>query len=178
MLTIVKTAIALAILASLMAWSASNAKQTHRSIQYVRSMAAAIEKGPTRITRDFLSGGKKLVNGKMDNDSYRTHVPTTKDSAHWGQWQFNDATGNNGRTYVQGKNSTNFVVRTAPYAGLQAFISNYTVVTHARDTVSVQPVVGGVLEAMGIIRISIFKFVARGKWATVAENQNSISVVP
>ncbi len=161
MLTMVMTGIALAILAGAMAWSASNTKQTHRSIQHVRAVAAAeaaTEKVLTRIARDFLSGGEKLVKVNLDNDSYRTNVPTTTDSAYWGQWEFNDATGNNGRTYVQGTSSTNFVVLTASYAGLRAFVSTYTVVAHARDTASVQPVVGGVLEAIDIIRIPIFQF--------------------
>ena len=90
MLTMVMTGIALAVLASAMAWSASSTRQTHRSIQFFRSVAAAdaaTEKGLTRVTRDFLTGGEQLVADNLN--SYRQIVPTNADSIYWSQWEFN-----------------------------------------------------------------------------------------
>ena len=41
MLTLIMSAIALALLAAVMSWSASNTRLTYRSVQYNRSIAAA-----------------------------------------------------------------------------------------------------------------------------------------
>ena len=57
MLTLILSAIALALLAAAMSWSASNTRLTYRSIQYNRSVAAAeaaTEKVVSQINRDFL----------------------------------------------------------------------------------------------------------------------------
>ena len=158
-LTLIMTGIALAILASAMTWSANSTRQTYRAIQYDRSVAAAeaaTEKVVTRMTRDFLTGGEKLVIDNLDN--YRAAVPTTSDSSYWGQWEFNDAIGHTEMSYVLGANTNSYVVLSAPYAGLRAFVTTYTVASHARDTASIQQVVGGVAQQMELARIPIFQF--------------------
>lgn len=89
-LTMIMTAVALSVLASTMTWSASSTRQTHRSIQYAKSVAAAeaaTEKVLTRVTRDFLTGGEQLVADNLN--SYRQIVPTNTDSIYWSQWEFN-----------------------------------------------------------------------------------------
>ena len=61
MLTMIMSAIALALLAGAMSWSASNTRLTYRSIQYNQSVAAAeaaTEKVVSQINRDFLYGGE------------------------------------------------------------------------------------------------------------------------
>lgn len=162
-LTMIMTGIALAILASAMSWSANSTRLTHRSIQYNRSVAAAeaaTEKVVSRMTRDFLSGGDKLV---ADNAaSYRTSIPNSTDSAYWSNWEFNDANGNSGQTFVQAGSSTNYVILNAAYSGLRAFVSTYRVVSHARDTASLQKVVAGVLQEVQLARIPIFQFAMYG----------------
>ncbi|MFO1515100.1 MAG: hypothetical protein U1F83_19710 [Verrucomicrobiota bacterium] len=158
-LTLIITAIALAILASAMTWSASSTRQTYRTIQYDRSVAAAeaaTEKVLTRMTRDFLSGGDKQVTDNLE--SYRQLVPATSDSAYWNNWEFNDAIGHTSKTYVLGSSSNSYVVLTSPYAGLRAFVTTYAVAAHARDTASMQPVVGGVVQQVELARIPIFQF--------------------
>jgi hypothetical protein len=158
-LTLVMTAIALAVLASAMAWSANSARLTHRSIQYTRSVAAAeaaTEKVLSKITRDFLSGGDGLV---ADNvASYRQITPTTADSGFWSGWEFNDGAGNSDRTFVQNGTSTNYVLLTSTYAGLRGFVSSYTLAAHARETVAAETVVAGVLQEVQLARIPVFQF--------------------
>ncbi len=56
MLTMILSAIALAILAGVMTWASTSTRMTHRSIQYTRSIAAAeaaTEKVVSRMTADF-----------------------------------------------------------------------------------------------------------------------------
>jgi len=158
-LTMIMTAIALAILAGAMTWSANTARLTHRSIQYTRSVAAAeaaTEKVVSHITRDFLSGGEKNVQDNLGN--YRRLVPTTSDSAFWKQWEFNDASGNIDQAFVESRSSNVYVVLNSTYAGLRGFITTYTVVSNARDTATPQKVVAGVLQEVQLARIPIFQF--------------------
>ena len=158
-LTLVMTGIALAILASAMSWSANTTRLTHRSVQYTRAVAAAeagTEKVVTRITRDFLTGGDKLVSDNVA--SYRLAVPSATDSPYWSDWEFNDATGQIGRTLVEAGNSTNYVLLNSSYSGLRAFVSILKVVSHARETTAAQDVMAGVLQEVQLARIPVFQF--------------------
>jgi hypothetical protein len=160
MLTMIMSAIALAILAGVMTWGATSARLTHRSIQYTRSTAAAeaaTEKVVSQLTQDFLSGGESLVVNNLN--SYRQNtVPSPADSTYWNKWEFNDGNGNTGQTYVQRTNANSYVVLDSTYAGLQGYVSAYTVVSHARDTASVQDVTAGVLQELQLVGIPIFQF--------------------
>ena len=158
-LTMIMTGIALAILASAMAWSANTTQLTHRSIQYTRSVAAAeagTEKVLSRIVQDYLSGGEKLVGDNLA--SYRQTVPTSSDSSFWSGWEFNDGSGNVGQTFVQRASTNKYVVLNSAYAGLSGFASTYTVVAHARESAALQNVVGGVLQEVQLARVPIFQF--------------------
>ncbi len=159
-MTMIMSAVALAILAAALAWQASNTRLTHRAIQYDRSVAAAeaaTEKVVAQVTRDFLYGGENLV---IDNlNSYRvSSVPSAADSAFWSTWVFDDGNGNSGQTYVQRQTSASYQALDAVYAGLQGFISTYAIVSHASDSASVQSVNPGVYQQVQLARIPIFQF--------------------
>lgn len=158
-LTMIMTGVALAILASAMSWSANTTRLTHRSIQHTRAVVAAeagTEKVLSRMTRDFLTGGEKLVLENLAD--YRQLVPTAADSSFWSGWEFNDADGNVDQTFVQRTKANSYVVLNSTYAGLRGFVSTYTVVAHARDTAALQDVVGGVRQEVQLARIPIFQF--------------------
>ena len=158
-LTMIMTGIALAVLAAAMSWSANTTQLTHRSVQYTRSVAAAeaaTEKVLSQMTKDYLSGGDLLVRDNVA--SYRQLVPQSADSTFWNQWEFNDASGNTGRTFVQSSISSSYVVLDSAYAGLRGFVSTYAVVAHARETGASQNVVAGVLQEVQLARIPIFQF--------------------
>jgi Tfp pilus assembly protein PilX len=159
LLTMIMLAIALAILAAALSWSASSTRLTYRSIQYTRSVAAAeaaTEKVVSQINRDFLYGGESLVINNLD--SYRHTVPSSSDSAYWSTWQFNDASGNTGQTYVQRGTSVSYVSINPPYTNLQAYVSTYTVVSDAKDTASPQDLTVGVLQQLQLAQIPVFQF--------------------
>jgi hypothetical protein len=159
-LVLIMSAIALAILASVMAWSATSARQTHRSIQYTRSVAAAeaaTEKVVGQLEHDFLNGGEGLVTRNLA--SYRLNtIPSSADSPYWNQWKFDDGNGNMGQTYIQRTPGNNYVVLDSIYAGLSGYVSTYTVVSHASDTANPQQVNAGVLQQLQLTGIPIFQF--------------------
>jgi hypothetical protein len=158
-LTMVMTGVALLVLGGAMTWSANSTRLTYRYIQYNQSVAAAeaaTEKVLSRLTRDFLYGGEEAVINNLG--IYRQTVPTPSDSSYWSTWEFSDGNGNTSQTYVQGTTSSSYVVLNSTYAGLLAYTSTYTVVSHARDTAPWQNVVAGVLQQVQLARIPIFQF--------------------
>jgi hypothetical protein len=158
MLTMIMSAIALALLAGAMSWSASSTKLTYRSIQYNRSVAAAeaaTEKVMSQIKGDYLYGGESLVINNLD--SYRHTVPSSSDSPYWNTWVFNDASGNIGQTYVQRGAAVSYVELNSIYASLKGYVSTYTIVSDAQDTASPQDVTGGVLLQLQLVRIPIYQ---------------------
>lgn len=158
-LTMIMTAIALAVLAGAMTWSVNSTRMTYRSIQHTRSVAAAeaaTEMVLSKMTRDYLSGGEQQVDASLA--AYRLIVPKSSDSSYWDRWQFDDGQGDFGQTYVQITSASNYVVLNSTYAGLKGFVTTYDVVSHARDTASPQEVVGGVLQELQLARIPVFQF--------------------
>jgi hypothetical protein len=158
-MTMIMTAVALILLAGILSWSSGNARLSARSNAYTRALAAAeaaTEKVNSRMSSDYLNGGEVQVVANLS--SYRTMVPTGSDSSYWTNWQFSDAQGNIGSTYVQQGSVSNFSVLTGAYAGLTGFASTYTVVSDAQETNDIQNVVAGVLEAIQLTRIPIFQF--------------------
>jgi hypothetical protein len=158
-LTLIMTGIALAILASAMSWSAHTTQMTHRSIQYTRSVAAAeagTEKVLSQMTKDYLAGGAPLVSGNLG--SYRTLVPSTTDSSYWSRWEFNNAEGNVGRSYVQLSSVGTYASLGGTFSSLRGVTTTYTVVAHARESNAPQNVVAGVLQGIKLTRVPIFQF--------------------
>src|SRR5882672_3885874 len=158
-LTMVMTGVGLAILAGAMAWSTSSGKLTERSNRYTSAVAAAeaaTEKVVSRISRDFLLGGEKLVSDNMS--SYRQAAPAATDSAYWADWEFDDAIGHIGQTFVQSGGASNYSVLDSTYAGLRGFTTTYTVLSNARQPAAPEVVVGAVMQQLQLARIPIFQF--------------------
>jgi hypothetical protein len=159
LMTLVMTGIALLLLTGAMTWSATHTKLTDRSNRYADAVAAgesAIEKVLTQMNLDFLDGGEALVVNNLS--LYRSTVPTSADSPYWANWEFNNASGQVGQTYVGRGIASNYVVLTGPYAGLNGYVSTYTLVSDARPLNSIQNVVAGVFEQVDLARIPIFQF--------------------
>lgn len=160
LLTLVITGIALATLAGAMAWTASTARLTHRSNQYVRSVAAAeaaTEKVVSQLAQDFLWGGERLVTDNLER--YRQGAPAATDSAYWTGWEFDDACGHPGTTFVVPASGTSHILLNSTYAGLKGYASTYTIVSNAREKASLQNVVGAVLQEIQLVRIPVFQFI-------------------
>lgn len=159
-LVLIMSALALLILGSIISWSSTSVKLTQRSIQYTRSVAAAeaaTEKVVSQMSQDFLTGGANLVNNNLN--AYRQNTaPTATDSAYFAAWQFDDGNGNIGQTYVQQSQASTYQVLGSTYAGLQGYVTTYTVVSHASDITSSQSINAGVYQELQLTGIPIFQF--------------------
>jgi hypothetical protein len=159
LMTLVMSGIALLLLTGAMTWSATHSRLTDRSNRYATAVAAgesAIEKVLTQMNQDFLDGGEAMVVNNLN--LYRGTVPTSADSAYWADWQFNNACGQSGETFIGRGIASNYVVLTGPYAGLRGYVSTYTLISDARELNRVQDVVAGVMEQVDLARIPIFQF--------------------
>ncbi len=158
-ITMFMTSIALATLAGALAWSMSNTRINERSNQHLRSVAAAEAVTETVlgfVTRDFLKGGAKLV---IDNsNSYQNIILTSTNPGSWAGWQFNNALGQVGRTYVSLGAFSNYITLDSAYSGLRGFVCPVTVVSNARLTNTVQNVVGAVKQELQLANVPIFQF--------------------
>ena len=101
-LVLVMAGVSIIILAGIMRRSSAVATQNQRMNELTTTCTAAeaaVEKVFARIAYDFQSYGVGLVNDNLA--SYRTNIPTAGENAYWGNYQFTDAQGNSGQTYVQ-----------------------------------------------------------------------------
>ena len=159
MLTLIMSAVALGILASVMAWSSASAKLTRRSIEFNRSIAAAeaaTEKVLGPMTHDFLTGGEITVSNNLTTYRQST-LPASSDSSYWGSWSFTDGTTSN-RTYVNLLQWQQYTVLGSVYAGLSGYVTSFAVVSHANDTGSSQNVGAGVYQELQLTSIPIYQF--------------------
>ena len=159
MLTMLMTGVALVTVAGVLTYASSTARLNYRSSQYTRAVAAAeaaTEKVVAEVSHDYLSGGEALVGSRLA--AYRQTTLTASDSAYWADWEFNDASGHAGQTFVSPGTASNYVVLNSAYAGLRGYASTYTVVSNARQTGAPQEVVGGVLQQLQLAHIPVFQF--------------------
>ncbi len=76
----------------------NNSYNTYNTDCYVAE--AAVEKIYARMAYDFQSFGVAGVSNNIASGLYATNVPTANENAFWSKFQFTDAQGNAGRTYV------------------------------------------------------------------------------
>jgi hypothetical protein len=159
LVTMVSTGVAMIMVAGILSYSATTARLDARASQYQCAVAAAegaTEKVASQMTRDYLSQGEALVTANLNN--YRNTTLSSSDSTYWNSWEFNDASGNSGKTFVNLANENSYVVLDSTYAGLKGYASTYTLISNARQNGGPQDVVGGVLQQVQLARIPIFQF--------------------
>jgi hypothetical protein len=159
LLTLIMSAVSLMILASVLAYSSNTARLNYRSSQYNSAVAAAeaaTEKVLTQISHDYLQGGQALVNANLA--SYQQSAPTPSDSSYWSGWEFTDARGNSGRTFVDGTGAARYVSLSSTSNGLRGFATTYTLVSNAHQTNAPIDVTAGVLQQIQLARVPIFQF--------------------
>ena len=153
------TGAALVMVAGILAYSGSSARLGARSNQYHRAVAAAegaTEKVASQITRDYLNQGEAMVSANLN--TYRQISLSPSDSAFWTGWEFSDASGHVGMTFVGYNPAAAYIVLNSAYSGLRGYASTCTVVSNARQNSAPQDVVGGVLQQLQLAHIPVFQF--------------------
>ena len=146
-------------LGSALQWASSSAIQTERQNRYLTSVAAAeaaTEKVLARVTADYKNGGESAVYSSLQ--TYRGLVPTAAESPFWGGFEFNDAQGGVGLTFVNRMTSEAYVDLNSQYQGLRGWASNYRIVSNVRELNSPYLIKGAVNQDVQVASIPIFQF--------------------
>ena len=151
--------VALLALAGVMDWTKTNGTLIYRDNQYYRSSGAAeaaTEKVLTRMARDYKNQGEATVYSSIG--TYSDLVPTTAESAAWGDFAFSDALGHNNRTYIGRTATTAYVPLASQYSGLFGFASTYRVISNVRESSSRFAFSSAVQQDVQLASIPIFQF--------------------
>ena len=151
------TAIALAGLASMFAWVASNAKVTKRNNEFVASQyaaEAAVENVLSQVSQDYSSPG-------LSNAAFYAGIIPTNFTASWPvQYQFSNPVSNTvNQVYVfLGATATNTAPLPPPYTGLQALSRVCQIRATATPLNQLYNVPATVTETFQVSSIPIFQF--------------------
>ncbi len=129
------SSIGLLALATAMQWTNQSAMLNERATEHRAALMAAeatTEKVAAAISADFQRGGETLVHA--NTAAYAALLPTAAENPHWANFQFTDGRGNNARTYVQRISTRIYKPLESRFTGLNGFISEYVVASHARST--------------------------------------------
>jgi Tfp pilus assembly protein PilX len=159
LITIVFIGIALLLLASVLDWSASTARQTERNNLFSSATAAAeaaTERVLAEMSRDFYSQTFKAAT------NYSSLYPTTSDQANWPvRFSFSNGSGGANQTGVSTSPNnwtTNWVKLGNQYAGLWATVAQCTVVSTATALNQPYTVPATVQERFQLASIPLFQF--------------------
>ena len=95
--------VSIVILASVMYRTQGVSTLNQRNASYAVSLnaaEAAVEKVYARMAYDFQSYGVAAVNYNLSSGLYKNNIPTVGENPFWSNFQFSDAQGNLGQTYV------------------------------------------------------------------------------
>lgn len=162
LMVMVMLAISFMVLGATMARTTTNTKLIDRNTAYIASTGAAeaaTEKALALVMSDYQQGSEALVLSNLA--VYQSAVPSSSESSFWTNFQFSDAQGHAGKTYV-GRNSaaTNavFMQLAEQYAGLSGFSSTYRILSNVKPLNSPYNVTGAVQQDVQVAEIPVFQF--------------------
>lgn len=158
-LVLVFTGISLLVLTGAMNWTSQTSRFTDRTIQFYNAQyaaEAATEKVMGQLVRDYKVGGETEIYNRLS--TYAALVPTGQENSSLGSYQFNDARGSTGRTYVQRIVSQSYQPLESEYEGLNGFVSTYRIVSNTRLVGSDYGVIGAVQQDLQVASIPVFQF--------------------
>jgi hypothetical protein len=142
-LVLILVGVSLLILAGVMNRSQTVATLNQRNNEYnltCNAAEAAVEKAYARMAFDFQAYGLGQVSNNLA--IYRTNIPSAGENAFWSDYQFSDAQGQSGRTYVSYLNNYSGALPSS-YVGLSTLSAPvYRIVSNAQLSSSRYGVVG------------------------------------
>ncbi len=158
-MVLVFSAIGLMVLTGTMNWASQTALMNERSNQMTATLFAAeasTERIVSRLMSDYKASGESVVFNNLT--SYRTNVPATAENAYWSAFQFSNGSGTTNQNYVARTQTQTYTNLGGPYAGLLGFVSNYRVVSNARQTTGRFNLTNAVQQDLQLASIPVFQF--------------------
>lgn len=158
-MVMVFAAIGLMVLTGTMNWASQTALMNERNNQMTTTTyaaEAATERIVSRLMQDYKASGESVVFNNLT--SYRTNVPASSENSYWADFQFSNASGTTNQNYVARTQTQVYTNLSGPYAGLRGFVSNYRVVSNARQTTGRFDLTNAVQQDLQLASIPVFQF--------------------
>jgi hypothetical protein len=162
LLVMILLAVSLIVVGATLHRTSTTSSLNDRNNLYVTSASAAeaaTEKSIALMMNDFQLDGESRISARLAR--YQTNIPTSTENPFWANFEFSDAQGNVGQTYVY-RTDTNansaFVDLQDQYAGLKGFSSNYRVISNVRPLNSAYTFTNAVQQDIQLSEIPIFQF--------------------
>lgn len=158
-IVLVFAAIGLTVLTGSMNWASQTSLLNERNNQMTTTLYAAeasTERVVSRMMFDFKASGEGTVYANLT--SYRTNVPTAGQDTYWNGFQFGNGAGTANQNYVNRTQTQIYTNLSGPYAGLRGFVSNYRVVSNARQTTGRFDLTNAVQQDLQLASIPVFQF--------------------
>jgi hypothetical protein len=159
LMVMVFAAIGLTVLTGTMNWASQTSLMNERNNQMsatTYAAEAATERIVSRLMSDYRASGESVVFNNLA--SYRTDVPDTSEDSYWSSFQFSNATGTTNQNYVARTQTQLYTNLSGSYAGLRGFVSNYRVVSNARQTTGRFNLTNAVQQDLQLASIPVFQF--------------------
>ncbi|GDY23419.1 hypothetical protein LBMAG56_47660 [Verrucomicrobiota bacterium] len=153
------SSIGLLALGTAMQWTNQSAMLNERATESRAALLAAeatTEKVVAAMSADFQRGGETLVHA--NTPAYTALLPTAAEDPYWQNFQFADGRGNNGATYVQRISTRVYKPLESRFTGLNGFISEYVIASHARSTDGRYNPANAVEQRLQLASIPVFQF--------------------
>lgn len=158
-MVLIFSAIGLTVLTGTMNWASQTALMNERNNQLTTTTyaaEAATERIVSRLMQDYKASGESVVFNNLN--SYRTDVPDSSENAYWASFQFSNGSGTTNQNYVARTQTQIYTNLSGPYAGLRGFVSNYRVVSNARQTTGRFNLTNAVQQDLQLASIPVFQF--------------------
>lgn len=158
-LVLVFSAIGLTVLTGTMNWASQTALMNERNNQLNATTYAAeasTERIVSRLMADYKASGESVVFNNLT--SYRTNVPASGENAYWSAFQFSNGSGTTNQNYVARTQTQVYTNIGGPYTGLLGFVSNYRVLSNARQTTGRFNLTNAVQQDLQLASIPVFQF--------------------
>ena len=153
------SSIGLLALGTAMQWTNQSALLNERATESRSALMAAeatTEKVAAAMSADFQRGGETLVHA--NTATYTGLLPTAAENPYWQNFQFADGRGNNGETYVQRISTRIYKPLESRFTGLNGFISEYVIASHARSTDGRYNPANAVEQRIQLASIPVYQF--------------------
>jgi hypothetical protein len=150
--------VGLMLLASVMNWANENSAVNERNNEYFATSyaaEAATEKVLASMSQQYQNYGFSVVSQNMS--TYASTLPTAADNPYWANYQFSGGTTQN-QIVVNNTASSQSVVMSAPYTGLNMLANTYEIIANARNTNSQYQIVSTVGQQFYLGVIPLFQF--------------------
>ena len=159
-MSMVLSGVSLLLLSAALSWTSTSAVQTQRNNEFFNSGSAAeaaTDKVLSAISQSYQTHDESEVYTQLS--SFQNMVPTRSEDPNWANYEFSDAQGRVGSTYVSRITPWAWGELPAGYSSMKGYRATYRIVSNAKLLKSAnQKSVSALKREVGLVSIPVFEF--------------------